>query len=336
MQDTLPAFSASSLSHMLKSLLKIALPQGPAWKAACASVRPDGVTVLMYHRIRNETDPFPGTDAKTFEMQMRWLKKNCSVITPEQLGEVARKPPRSRPAVLLTFDDGFRDYHDNACPVLREMGFTGLVFLATGAMDDEVMIWTDAVTWATHATKKASVTLPWDTAQRLDIDDQPSRHKLAEVCKRFLKDIPNQQRQAWLNQLMQALEIDPDDGTLARQMLNWDEVRTTMDCTRYGGHTHNHPILSQLDAATMEAEIVTCRRRIIDETGVEPRYFAYPNGRAQDFTPMTQNLLRQHGFELGFSTIEGIHRDGDDVYAIKRQNTAGDTLGDFALRVIGR
>ncbi len=321
---------------MLKSLLKVALTRTPAWKAASSSMRPDGVTVLMYHRIRNETDPFPGTDAKTFEMQMRWLKKNCNVITPEQLGEMARRPPRSRPAVLLTFDDGFRDYHDNACPVLREQGFTGLVFLATGAMDNEILIWTDAVTWATHATRKASVTLPWDTTQHMVIDDEKSRHKLAEVCKRFLKDIPDQQRQDWLKKLTQALEIDPDDGTLPRQMLNWDEVRSTMDCTRYGGHTHNHPILSQLDDATMEAEIETCRRRIIEETQVAPRYFAYPNGRAQDFTATTQALLRKHGFELGFSTIEGIHRDGDDLYAIRRQNTAGNTLGDFALRVIGR
>ena len=321
---------------MLKSLIKVALTQGPTWKAACASLRPPGVTVLMYHRIKNESDPFPGTTARTFEMQMRWLKKNCTVITPEELADAARAPVTGRPHVLLTFDDGFRDYYDNACPVLRELGFTGLVFLATGAMDDQVLIWTDAVTWATHSTRQPSVTLPWDTQQRMVIDDPHSRHKLAETCKRYLKGIPNQERQAWLKKLTQALKVDPDDGALPRQMLSWDEVRATMDCTRYGGHTHNHPILSQLDEATMEAEIATCRKRIIEETQVEPRYFAYPNGRSQDFTKTTQALLHKHGFELGFSTMEGIHRNGDDLYAIRRQNTAGDTLGDFALRVIGR
>ena len=290
----------------------------------------------MYHRIKNETDPFPGTTAQAFEMQMRWLDKNCRVITPEELDEAARNPSRGRPAVLLTFDDGYRDYHDNACPVLRELGFTGLVFLATGPMDNQSMIWTDVVTWITGATKEELVVLPWDSTRRIAIGDLVSRIALAETAKRFLKNIPDDQRQAWLSRLTQALDVDVDDGTLPRQMLDWNEVRATLDCTRYGGHTHNHPILSQLDEATMETEIAMCRKRIVEETQSEPRFFAYPNGRAHDFNDVTKALLRKHGFELGFSTIEGIHRGGDDRYAIRRQNTAGNTLGDFALRVIGR
>ncbi len=290
----------------------------------------------MYHRIKNEADPFPGTDARQFKVQMHWLKENCTVIEPEQLTESANRASRGRPAVLLTFDDGFRDYHDNACPVLREMGFTGLVFLATAALDDRSMIWTDMVTWITQATENVFVDMPWCPQQRVLIDGQSGRAGLAETAKSFLKDIPDLQRQEWLARFAQALRVDPEGSALERQMLDWNEVRATLDCTRYGGHTHNHPIMSQLDAAAMEAEIVTCRQRIVDETRLEPRFFAYPNGRAQDFTAVTQQLLRKHGFEASFSTIEGIHRDGDDMFAIRRQNTAGDTLGDFALRVIGR
>lgn len=321
---------------MLKSVVKNALAQPAIWSPACSVLRPAGVTVLMYHRINRETDPFPGTRARIFEMQMRWLKKNCNVITPEELGEAARNSSRGRPAVLLTFDDGFRDYHDNACPVLRELGFTGLVFLATGAIDNQAMIWTDAVSWIAYKTTKDVVELPWDRTERIVLDGEDGRTALAEISKGFLKDIPDAQRQDWVRQLARALHVDPDDGSLARQMLDWEEVRATLDCTRYGGHTHNHPILSQIDAASMEVEIAMCRKRIVEETRLEPRFFAYPNGRARDFTEVTKALLAKHGFELGFSTIEGIHRDGDDPYAIRRQNTAGHTLGDFALRVIGR
>lgn len=321
---------------MLKSLLKNAITKPSLWGPACSVFREVGVTVLMYHRIKNESDPFPGTEARTFETQMRWLKKTCDVIAPEELAQATRNHARGRPAVLLTFDDGFRDYHDNACPVLRELGFTGLVFLATGAIDTHTMIWTDVVTWIATTTESSCVDLPWDPSQRVFINGQDSRDQLAQNAKRFLKDIPDEHRRAWLAKFAQSLNVDPQGGALDRQMLDWNEVRATLDCTRYGGHTHNHPILSQLDEASMEAEIATCRRRIVDETGIEPRFFAYPNGRAQDFTEITKALLRKHGFELGFSTIEGIHREGDDLYEIRRQNTAGNTLGDFALRVIGR
>ena len=44
-------------------------------------------------------------------------------------------------------------------------------------------------------------------------------------------------------------------------MLTWDEVRATLDLTRYGGHSHTHPILSRLDRADAEREIRTCRDR---------------------------------------------------------------------------
>lgn len=321
---------------MLKPLIKSSLTHAPVWPAACAAVRPAGVTVLMYHRIKSAHDPFPGTDVHSFAEQMAWLSRHCRVITPEELDAAARLPRQARPPVLLTFDDGYRDYHDNAAPVLRRHGFTGVVFLATGAMDDRVLIWTDAVTCAARITPCSRVQLPWAPEQELAVSDEASRAELAQVCKRFLKDIPDRKRQEWLDRLLEAMRVNPNDGSIDRQMLSWDEVRATMDCTRYGGHTHNHPILSQLDAQTMEDEIATCRQRIVDETGQAPRYFAYPNGRAQDFTPLTQQLLRKHGFTLGFSTIEGLHRDGDDLFAIRRQHTAADTLGDFALRVLGR
>ena len=123
--------------------------------------------------------------------------------------------------------------------------------------------------------------------------------------------------------------------TRERQMLNWDEVRRTMDLTRYGGHTHTHPILSRLDRDAAEREIRTCRDRIADETGRAPTLFAYPNGRAADFTTETQDLLRQSGFQVAFSTIEGIAGPDTDWMAVKRLPGAGHDVPDFVWAASG-
>ena len=300
-----------------------------------APFRAPGVSVLMYHRIAQTGSLFGGLDRDRFWRQMRWLKKHCHIIGPEQYLEAIRKPARTRLPVLVTFDDGYRDYHDNAYPILDELGIPSIVFLATSFIGTERLIWTDAVSWAFRTTRCGKVNPPWATHETWSLHDTQMRSWATSAAKNYLKDIPDVTRLSMLTRLYQLLDVTPDNSDAGRQMLTWDEVRKTTGYTNYGGHTHTHPILSQLPADAADEEIRLCRDRILAETGQAPRYFAYPNGRAQDFTATTQASLRRHGFELGFSTIEGINNAATDRYAILRQPTTARALADFAWLVTG-
>jgi peptidoglycan/xylan/chitin deacetylase (PgdA/CDA1 family) len=289
----------------------------------------------MYHRIAQAGSMFGGLERDQFRQQMLWLKKHCQIISPEQYLETTKKPGSSRLPVLVTFDDGYRDYHDNAYPVLEELGIPSIVFLATSFIGTDRLIWTDAVSWAFLTTRRDEVTPPWVEHETWKLNDAQMRKQATVNAKSYLKDIPDSTRLSMLTTLYQLLDVNPDDGSAGRQMLTWDEVRKTTGYTIYGGHTHTHPILSQLSADAADEEIRLCRERILAETGQVPRYFAYPNGRAQDFTATTQESLKRHGFELGFSTIEGINNATTDRYAIFRQPTTARTLADFAWLVAG-
>jgi peptidoglycan/xylan/chitin deacetylase (PgdA/CDA1 family) len=321
---------------VIKRALKGAAATPLGWRLA-ARLRGDrGVCVLMYHRVTRRGDPFPGTDLDEFVRQMRWLRRTCTPIAPEDLERAPGVAPSGRPPVLVTFDDGYRDYHDHAYPVLAELGIPSLVFLATSFVDHGGLIWTDAVTWAMRSSPRASLALPWDRGTTLPLSGAAERERAARACKDRLKAVSDAEREACLLALFAELAVDPQDGSAGRQMLEWAEVRATMGLTRYGGHTHSHPILSQVDADRAEREIRTCRDRIATETGVPPRYFAYPNGRADDFTDETKTILRRCGFELAFSTIEGLHAPGADPYEIRRQPTRSERLSDYAWLVSGR
>lgn len=321
---------------MIRGLVKRVAATPAAWSLA-ARLRADrGVCVLMYHRVTRRGDAFPGVDLDDFVRQMRWLRRTCTLLAPEELAPALRAWPSSRPPVLVTFDDGYRDFHDNAYPVLAELGIPSLVFLATSFLDGNGLIWTDAVTWAFRRSARASVALPWDREQALPLAADADRARALRLAKGHLKTVPDAQREVRQQALFEALGVDPGDGSAGRQMLSWDEVRATLPLTRFGGHTHTHPILSQVEPARAEREIRLSHERIAAETGAAPRYFAYPNGRAEDFTDETKALLRGLGYELAFSTIEGLHTPGLDPYAIRRQPTAARDLGDFAWLVAGR
>ncbi len=321
---------------MIKRFIKRMAATPVAWSLAARVERNRGVCVLMYHRICRRGDPFPGTELDDFVRQMRWLRRNCAPIPPEALEPGAAVERRGKPPVLVTFDDGYRDYFDNAHPVLSELAIPSLVFLATSFLDHGGLIWTDAISWATRRSPRTSLELPWDRAVILPLGSEAERERAARVSKDFLKGVSDVEREAWQAALFDELGLDPQDGSAGRQMLSWAEVRATMGLTRYGGHTHTHPILSQVDGARAEREIRVCHARIAAETGAAPRYFAYPNGRAQDFSEHTQELLCRCGFALAFSTIEGLHIPGADPYAIRRQPTGSKTLADYAWLVAGR
>ena len=320
---------------MIRHALKAALSRRPGWDLA-APLRPAGVVVLMYHRIPGVGEAFRGTDVDTFREQMRWLRRHCDPIAAEELPGRLRRPSRRRPAVLVTFDDGYRDYHDNAYPVLRELGIPAVVFLATSFMGTDRLIWTDEVWSAFHRSRLPAVAFPWAAAQVHPLDGAAARERAERAAKAYLKDIPDPERERWQEALFRALEVDPRDGALGRQMLSWDEVRATRDGTCYGGHTHRHPILSRLAATQADEEIRLSSDEIARELGERPTCFAYPNGRARDFNEENRASLRRHGFRLAFSTIEGANGPDADLLALRRQPTGASSLADFAWLVSGR
>ena len=103
--------------------------------------RQPGVPILMYHEIaaRPETASRLAVPPAAFAAQLAYLHDaGYSTVTfadaaAALAGETGRLPARP---VVLTFDDGFADFHREALPLLRRYGFTATVFVTTGWIAD--------------------------------------------------------------------------------------------------------------------------------------------------------------------------------------------------------
>jgi len=294
-------------------------------------IRRPGLCVLMYHRVSKADGIFRGVDVSVFRQEMMWLRANCRVMTPDEVEESLHCREGPRPRVLLTFDDGYLDYYENAYPILRDLGLPSLVFLTTSFMDRGGLMWHDVVRLAVRETKKREVEIPWEANTVLTLDGDHSRSALENVSVAHLKAVAQEERDFWLRQLLGALGVGQDElhSLVGRQMLNWDEVRATSDLTRYGGHTHTHPILSRSGMEVQAREIESCRDRILAETGVAPKHFAYPNGQRGDYTEQTKALVRASGFEAAYSTSRGLNGPETDRLELRRMS-APRSVGDVA------
>ena len=93
--------------------------------------------VLTYHRVREAVrEPFSVPPAALAE-QMAWLESEGRVISADDLARfVAGESPPRPGSVLVTFDDGYRDFHAEALPILRRHRIPAVLFVSVGAVTD--------------------------------------------------------------------------------------------------------------------------------------------------------------------------------------------------------
>lgn len=110
------------------------------------------IPILTYHSISNDAQPdLPpaartATDPFTFRQQMRFLiTAGCNPVDLSQLVGWLRdgvRPPDK--TVILTFDNGLRDFYTNAFPVLQEQSFPATVFSQRNISEHRAAGWARA------------------------------------------------------------------------------------------------------------------------------------------------------------------------------------------------
>ena len=139
----------------MRTLLKAAVARLYAAGGGLGRRHAEKLVVLTFHRVRPDGEgdvsrPMRNleVDASDFRRLLSWMRERYE---PLALGEwIQRGRAPERASFAVTFDDGWADNHDQAFPILCELGIPATVFLATGAVEDRMPFgwqqagWTDA------------------------------------------------------------------------------------------------------------------------------------------------------------------------------------------------
>jgi peptidoglycan/xylan/chitin deacetylase (PgdA/CDA1 family) len=107
-----------------KGIKTVALAGGPFTRA-----RPGDVSILAYHRVGVGDDEITMPTA-LLEGQLAWLSAEG------RAADLDAALSRETGAIVLTFDDGYRDFHDVVVPLLLRYRLPALLYLATGLVSD--------------------------------------------------------------------------------------------------------------------------------------------------------------------------------------------------------
>lgn len=294
------------------------------------------VIVLLYHRVTTlRSDPeMLAVAPDNFREQMRHLKDTFPIVRFEE--DWAKI---SKPAVCITFDDGYADNALEALPILEEAGVPATFFVSTGTIGTRSEFW-----W--HELERIILekeSLP----PRFTLEDGSSgrswptalpgeRQEFYQEIVRLMNDADAGHRTDWLAQLRRWAQTGEGAADTHRAM-TVEELRLLAGSSRVtiGAHTVTHTRLSRLSPAAQREEIAASKRELEAWLGREISTFSYPFGRRSDYTQQSSALCRQAGFIKAAANFPGqVHR-WTDPYQIPRHLVRNWPLDIFTEKLRG-
>jgi len=293
--------------------------------------------ILIYHRVHPHPGPFmiDPVPPERFEHQMHHLARAYRPLPLAELLERSRAGTVPDGAVAVTFDDGYADNAEYAAPILARHGIPATVFLVTGCIGTGRVPWHDEVLLAFAAARGGAIRIPGQptAAPPLPLGTEAERHRAAFLALGALKPMPEPERLAGVRAIREALGPG-DAGAAASLMLDWDRVRAMRGSgIAFGSHTETHPILSRVAPERVRDEVVRSKRTIEKELGEEAAFFAYPNGRVEDYDEGAVEALREAGYRGALTTTFGPNEAGEDPFRWRRAAAWSDDPRRFALQM---
>ena len=237
-------------------------------------------TVLTYHRVGDAGSGPPGIVSCTpeqFERHMAWLGRSGRAVPLEAL-LLARTEGRPLPrgSVLVTFDDAYEDFRDEAWPVLRRHGVPVTLFVPTAFPDSDRRFWWDRLFAALRAAPARMLDTPVGPLSLTSPDEQVAAYRR---LRERVKSLPHDEAMALVDRLV--AELGPEPAGVPG-VLGWEALRElAAEGVALAAHSRTHPLLNRLPAERLDEEIAGSMADLRERTGAGTPAFVYPGGGAR-------------------------------------------------------
>lgn len=247
----------------------------------------DAVTVLSLHRVGPmDGSTYPPLDPQLFRELLQFCQRNFSLTTFGELGE----QQGSKPPMILSFDDGYKDFIEYSAPILEEFGIACNQNLIPRAIESGEAPFNVVLNdFAGKASERDLLRFtvpgfrPFTAAE--------GRYVWGNALSTWFKERPFA-AQVELAEVIRP-QIDGCDGFVSTPMMSLDEARQIAAVHEIGAHSFDHANLGQESNDYVAADARRCRDWFREKMDLDVGIYALPNG---DYREEQVGIIEQAGY----------------------------------------
>lgn len=328
----------NSIIKIIRHLLAAVSMSCAKFREICESNARNGrYLILGYHRVRNPSEDQyiePGMYVRpaTFEKQMKILGEYFEIVSLEEICK--RGPNKRKPSCILTFDDGWNDFYTNAYQVLKKYNYPATVFLPTGYIGNNKVIWTDAFANLMIKRNFDAGFLPEYLKEELakrKLNKRFTRNNLHELIN-LVKTYSIENNKEVFKIILSEEDLKNVNGA---DFLSWEQIfemkESNLIC--YGSHTSEHVILTSVGIERVRAELRHSKENLLSKNLVDPDFipFCYPNGT-------TNKVIAEEVKSAGYNCAVTVRRKWNDhltdIYRLNRVGMHQDMSFSKAMTIL--
>lgn len=256
----------------------------------------NSILILAFHRVSDEYSPaYPPIPVKVFDKVCGYLKKNFDIIHPNQL--LDDRPSKKR-KVLITFDDAYSDFMEEAYPILKKYNLPVLQHIITHCADTGESFWTQRLNKTLEAFLKEKRTIEVPSIAIYEPKLTPSNiEQIALTCYRKMLPLKSNERE----EIIVTLRSQLQDKVTETRMLKWMDLADLEKDKNVvlGLHTHTHKNLTTLSEEEILEELN--QSKVLFEKHLKSDgllFLAYPNGQ---YNNLVINCAQKTGIDVAFT-----------------------------------
>jgi peptidoglycan/xylan/chitin deacetylase (PgdA/CDA1 family) len=308
---------------MIKNVVRQVLMNSGVLRWA-GRLRGRGAAILMYHSVVDDPKQFSDSlgaithSTRVFQEQMELLAREFTPVDLLQIREFL-EGTRDLPerAVAITFDDGYRDNHEMAMPILNRLGIPAAFYITVDCIERRKLPWPSRLRFSFRKTRQTRFVD--SNGEAWDLSDAAQRESAyLKVCDRIcaLAGAPLEEAVAGIEQQLDA-RLPDETGDL---MMTWRQAKDLAQSGHImGSHTMTHPNLAFLDSRDVHRELAESKRSMEERIGCAIEHFSYPcPALFPNWTEQTLEESRRVGYKTAVTTTNGLTRAKDNILGLKR------------------
>ncbi|MDC0180999.1 polysaccharide deacetylase family protein [Pseudomonadota bacterium] len=234
------------------------------------------LTIINLHRVsENQNSTFKPMAPDLFEDLIIFCKEKYNIISFKDLSDNSSiNMPSSKPRLIISFDDGYKDFIKYSMPVLlkHKVKVNQNIIpscIETGLPPFNVLI-QDFIAQAPNDLL-SNLKIP-----DLKIKDFSDRFSLGFLISKHLKNRSEESRQLMMKKIVPQIEKFKEMDTV--EMMTKDDLVECSKIHEIGIHSYTHASMNYESDDFFENDLIECRDWFNNLLGYYPNIYAFPNG----------------------------------------------------------